>query len=128
MTTEQSTSDTWGAPVRPSPPGRWSGKRIAIAVAVGIAGAGATAVYAASDSTELLQNGAVTAIRDTSVTVESEDGYTKTYTIDADTAAGNDADLSDIATGDDVTVTADESGTAATVVEAGQMGQARPGN
>lgn len=179
MTTEQSTSDTWGAPARPSPPGRWSGKRIAIAVAVavGIAGAGATAVYAASDSTdsggtsaqggpgggmgappdgggpggmgamsealhgeyvvpdgdggyttELLQNGAVTAISDTSVTVESEDGYTKTYTIDADTVAGDDADLSDIATGDDVTVTADESGTAATVVEAGQMGQVQPGN
>ena len=173
MSTEQSTSDTWGAPRQPSP-GRWSGKRIviAIAVAVGIAGAGATAVYAASDSadsggtsaqggpggtggppdgggmdgggmgggpgalsqalhgeyvvsdgnggytTELLQNGEVTAISDTSVTVESEDGYTKTYTVDAD--------LSDIATGDDVTVTADESGTAATVVEAGQMGQGQP--
>lgn len=181
MSTEQSTSDTWGARQQSSPPGTWSGKRIAVAVAVavGIAGAGATAVYAASDSsdsgstsaqggpgggtggppdggpggmgggmgalsealhgeyvvsdgdggytTELLQNGEVTAISDTSVTVESEDGYTKTYTIDADTATGNDsADLSDIATGDDVTVTADESGTAATLVEAGQPDQAPP--
>lgn len=78
-------------------------------------------------TTELLQNGDVTAISDTSVTVKSDDGYTKTYTIESST------DVSDIATGDEVTVIATESGSDATVDtiseagttgQGGQMGQA----
>lgn len=81
-------------------------------------------------TTELLQNGDVTAITDTSVTVKSDDGYTKTYTIESST------DVSDIATGDEVTVIATESGSDATVDaiseagttgQGGQMGQAPPG-
>lgn len=62
-------------------------------------------------TTELLQNGEVTAISDTSITAESEDGYTRTYTIGSDTTA----DLSDIGTGDDVTIVATVSGDVATV-------------
>lgn len=86
-----------------------------------------------SYTTEILQNGEVTAISDTSITAKSEDGYTKTYTIDSDTTS----DLSSIETGDDVTITATVSGdtaTVETVVEEGtattgqgQMGQAPPG-
>jgi hypothetical protein len=86
-------------------------------------------------TTELLQNGEVTAVSDTSITAKSEDGYTRTYTIDSDTVVGNGStDLSSIETGDDVTIVATESGDTATVeslVEAGtaqdQMGQAPPG-
>jgi hypothetical protein len=62
-------------------------------------------------TTEILQNGEVTAVSDTSITAKSEDGYTKTYTIDSDTTS----DLSSIATGDDVTITAIVSGDTATV-------------
>jgi len=94
-------------------------------------------------TTELLQNGDVTAISDSSVTVKSDDGYTHTYTIDSDTVVGNgSAELSSIATGDEVTVIATESGDTATVDtiseagatgqsgqsgQGGQMGQAPPG-
>jgi hypothetical protein len=88
-------------------------------------------------TTELLQNGDVTAISDSSVTVKSDDGYTHTYTIDSDTVVGNgSAELSSIATGDEVTVIATESGDTATVDtiseagatgQSGQMGQAPPG-
>jgi hypothetical protein len=77
-------------------------------------------------TTEILQNGEVTAISDSSITAKSEDGYTKTYTIDSDTAS----DLSSIATGDDVTITATVSGdtaTVETVIEEGTQGQAPPG-
>jgi hypothetical protein len=79
-------------------------------------------------TTELLQNGEVTAVSDTSITAKSDDGYTKTYTIDSDTVVGNgSADLSSIETGDDVTITATGAGTVESLVEAGtQMGQAPP--
>ncbi|HEX6355860.1 hypothetical protein [Actinophytocola sp.] len=82
-------------------------------------------------TTEVLQNGEVTAISDTSITAKSEDGYSKTYTIDADALS---SDLSDIATGDDVTIIATVDGDTATVdsvveegTATGQMGQAPPG-
>jgi hypothetical protein len=84
-------------------------------------------------TTELLQNGEVTAVSDTSVTAKSDDGYTKTYTIDSDTVVGNgSADLSSIETGDDVTIVASVSGdtaTAESLAEAGtgQLGQGPPG-
>lgn len=88
-------------------------------------------------TTELLQNGEVTAISDTSVTAKSEDGYTRTYAIDSDTVVGNGSTgLSSIETGDDVTIVATVSGdtaTADTLVEEGtatgqgQTGQAPPG-
>jgi hypothetical protein len=95
-------------------------------------------------TTELLQNGDVTAISDSSVTVKSDDGYTHTYTIDSDTVVGNGSTkLSSIATGDEVTIIATESGDTATVDtiseagttgqsgqsgQGGQMGQAPSGN
>ena len=63
------------------------------------------AEYVASDgdggyTTELMQTGEVTAISDTSVTATSDDGYTRTSTIDADTVLGN--GNSDTATADSV--------------------------
>ena len=73
-------------------------------------------------TTELMQNGEVTAISATSVTAASDDGYTKTYTIDAGTVLGNGSD--DVATGDEVTIVASVSGDTATadsVTEAGQQ-------
>ncbi|MFL6118809.1 hypothetical protein [Actinophytocola sp.] len=86
-------------------------------------------------ATELMQNGAVTAVSATSITAKSDDGYTKTYTIDSDTVVGNgSADLSSIETGDDVTIVATVSGDTATadsLIEAGtgqgQLGQGPPG-
>jgi hypothetical protein len=86
-------------------------------------------------TTELLQNGEVTAVSDTSITARSEDGYTKTYTIDSETVVGNgSAELSSIAAGDGITIVATVSGDTATadsLVEAGTttgagQGQAPP--
>jgi hypothetical protein len=87
-------------------------------------------------TTELMQTGEVTSVSATSITATSEDGYTHTYTIDSDTVVGNgSAELSSIATGDEVTIVASVSGdtaTAESLVEAGtatgggQVGQAPP--
>lgn len=78
----------------------------------------------ANGSTELLQNGAVTSITDTSVAVRSSDGYAKTYTIDSSTVKA-----ATIQTGTQVTVIATESGTAISISEPGAMrpGDGRPG-
>jgi hypothetical protein len=73
-------------------------------------------------TTEAMQTGTVTEVSSTSLTAQSDDGYTRTYTIDSGTAVGTDADLSSIATGDTVTVVASMSGetaTADTVTEGG---------
>jgi hypothetical protein len=73
-------------------------------------------------ATELMQTGEVTAISATSVTATSDDGYTKTYTIDADIVLGNESD--DVATDGEVTIVASVSGdiaTAGSVTEAGQQ-------
>jgi hypothetical protein len=87
-------------------------------------------------TTDVMQNGEVTAASDSSITAKSDDGYTRTYTIDSDTVVGDGStDLSSIATGDDVMILATVSGDTATadsVAEAGsmgsgQMGQAPPG-
>lgn len=53
------------------------------------------------------QNGGVTEISDTSITVESEDGYTGTYAVDDDTSFAPDGSLDDVEKGDQVSVTAD---------------------
>ena len=67
----------------------------------------------ADGSTQLLQTGKVAAISAGSISVTSDDGYTKTYTIDSSTQS------SDIQTGDEVTVIAKESdNTAVSVTEA----------
>ena len=53
------------------------------------------------------QVGDVTAVSSTSVTVKSEDGFTRTYAVDDNTLvnAGNDG-IADVKTGDDVAITA----------------------
>jgi len=143
----------WGAPPPPPEQRRrWSPRQIAVtvAVAVVIAAGGGVAIWAAGGATtdddggqradggpqmvvggpmsELghgeFQNGEVTAISDTSLTVRSEDGYERTYTIDDDTQLAGDIDK-----GDDVSITATVEGdtaTAAMVVEPGEMNR-RPG-
>ncbi|WP_158843726.1 DUF5666 domain-containing protein [Saccharothrix deserti] len=53
------------------------------------------------------QNGEVTEVSDSSITVKSADGYGKTYKIDDDTQVnGGQGALDDIATGDTVTIIA----------------------
>jgi hypothetical protein len=57
--------------------------------------------------TQLMQTGEVTALTDASVTVVSSDDYTKEYTVDTSTLVGpGGQSLSDLATGDTVTVLA----------------------
>ncbi|WAL64114.1 hypothetical protein ORV05_24430 [Amycolatopsis cynarae] len=65
-------------------------------------------------TTELMQTGTVTAVGSTSLTAKSADGYVRTYTIDGNTAVGNNANSSSIATGDTVTVVATVNGGTAT--------------
>ncbi|MFI7675499.1 hypothetical protein [Actinophytocola sp. NPDC049390] len=129
---------------------------VTVAIAVGIAAAGGVAIYAASGSTDQaggpggrggaagpvfvggplggdsgtqhgeFQTGEVTEITDDSITAKSEDGYTKTYTIDDETQMGG-----DVAKGDDVTIIATTEGsttTAESVMEMGMMPQRRNGN
>ncbi|GAA2983192.1 hypothetical protein [Actinokineospora diospyrosa] len=71
--------------------------------------------------TRLLQTGEVTAINDTSVTAKSVDGYTKTYTIDANTVRQA------IEQGDTVTIIATESGDTATATTITERGAGGPG-
>jgi hypothetical protein len=79
-------------------------------------------------TTELTQTGTVTAISSTSLTAKSDDGYTKTYTVDSSTAVGNNANIGSIATGDTVSVVAKVSGTTATAETLDEGGaQAGPG-
>ncbi|MGW4059670.1 hypothetical protein ACWEGE_15385 [Amycolatopsis sp. NPDC004747] len=68
--------------------------------------------YVASDGnggyvTKIVQTGEITELSATSLTAESDDGFSKTYTITSAQATG-------LATGDTVTVTATESGSTAT--------------
>ncbi|WP_143531963.1 hypothetical protein [Saccharothrix sp. ALI-22-I] len=67
------------------------------------------------------QSGEVTGINDSSISVTSTDGYTKTYTIDGDIVSR----LTDIAQGDTVTVVS-EDGTAQSITEAGAMPGSQP--
>lgn len=152
MSTEQTEAPQWGAPTPPPPSRRkWTVRRTvaAVAIAVGIAAAGGVAIYAASGSVTAnhgpdggqgrmviggpmgtmegvdhgeFQSGEVTAVSDTSITAKSEDGYTRTYTVDGDTMKSG-----DIAKGDDVTIIADADGVAQSVVEEGAMGPRRGG-
>jgi hypothetical protein len=86
--------------------------------------------YVSSDGnggyvTKIMQTGKVTELSATSLTAQSDDGFSKTYTITS-------AQATDVATGDTVTVVATESGTTATATSVtegttGAQGQA-PGN
>lgn len=109
----------------------------ALAIALGIAAVGGGVIYAASNSEAArgmggpgygrgggglvmmggpfggtqhgeFQNGEVTRISDTSITVESADGFSETYLVDGDTQVnGGHGDVGDIAEGDVVTVIAE---------------------
>jgi len=77
------------------------------------------------------QNGEVTEISDTSITVKSEDGYTGTYAIDDDTGFAPDATRDDLKKGDQVNVTAEvpdagDTATAITVFENSDTGMRPP--
>jgi hypothetical protein len=84
--------------------------------------------YVSSDGnggyvTKIMQTGKVTALSATSMTAQSDDGFSKTYTITS-------AQATDVATGDTVTVVATESGNSATatsVTEGTTGGQGRQG-
>jgi hypothetical protein len=69
----------------------------------------------ASGGTEtlLVQNGAVTASNDTSVTVRSSDGFTETYAVSATTKVRGPAKAGGLAPGTDITVVAAKDGKAA---------------
>ncbi len=127
---------------------------VAVAVAVGIAAAGGVAIYAASGSVDNrqagpngakggpmmlagpmgamegtdhgeFQSGKVTALTDDSITAQSADGYTKTYTVDDDTRMSD-----DLAKGDEVMIVATTEGdttTAESVMEQGTLVQHRDG-
>ncbi|RKT53949.1 hypothetical protein [Saccharothrix australiensis] len=128
----------------------------AVAVAVGIAAVGGGVIYAASNSDAArlggprgnvvggpglvvagggpfgdkphgeFQNGEVTEVSDTSLTVKSTDGFTRTYRLTDDTAVNGAQGASGLAQGDDVMVLSTDGSTADTVVEANARGG--PGN
>ncbi|KOX24813.1 hypothetical protein ADK67_17225 [Saccharothrix sp. NRRL B-16348] len=110
----------------------------AVAIALGIAAVGGGVIYAASNSDAAqgmggpggygrgngglvmmggpfggtqhgeFQNGEVTEVSDSSITVKSTDGFSETYQLDGDTQVnGGQGDLDDIVKGDVVTVIAD---------------------
>jgi hypothetical protein len=64
-----------------------------------------------------VQNGAVTAVSEDSITVKSDDGYTKTYKVTANTWVNATRDgIGSVKTGHDVVVTATVSGDTRTAV------------
>lgn len=147
--TEHPTWGEEPPPQAAAPGSGWNGRKtlVAIAVAVGITAVGGGVIYAASTSDAAqgmggprgggglvmmggpfgdtqhgeFQNGEVTEVSDTSITVKSPDGFGKTYALADDTKVnGGQGDLDDIAVGDVVTVVASESDgktTVATIME-----------
>lgn len=84
----------------------------------------------ADGSTDLLQTGKVTAISATSIDLTSTDGYAKKYTISSTTVIDNGrGQVSDIKTGDEVTVIAKKTDASALALtdRAVQPQQGRPG-
>lgn len=81
----------------------------------------------ADGSTELLQTGKVTAVSASSIALTSDDGYATTYTIDATTVVDNGRSaVTDLATGDEVTVIA-KSGDTPTAVAIAEQGTGQQG-
>jgi hypothetical protein len=74
-----------------------------------------------------LQNGTVTAVSTSSITVKSTDAYSRTYTITSSTTVdqGNDQ-TSSVKTGDTVTVIASQAGSATSVMDRA-LAQSSPG-
>ncbi|XVV06260.1 hypothetical protein ACQPW3_13075 [Actinosynnema sp. CA-248983] len=126
-------------PPRADAPGpRWSGRKtlVAVAIAVGIAAVGGGVIYAASNSEAAqmmagprgsggglrimgspfgetthgeFQTGEITAVTDDSMTVKSEDGFSKTYKLDDNTqVSGEKGDTGSLAAGDKVMVVAQD--------------------
>src|SRR4051812_44566505 len=72
------------------------------------------------------QQGKVTAVSKDSITVKSEDGYTKSYAVTSDTMVNADRDgISAVKNGDDVAVTATVSGNKATATDIVDLTQAK---
>ncbi|MBW4717006.1 hypothetical protein [Saccharothrix obliqua] len=127
---------------------RWSKRKTlaAIAVAVGIAAVGGGVIYAAgnSDAAQMgmtgprggggmmimgpgpfgdtahgqFQNGEITEVTDSSITLKSTDGYTRTYQVNSKTTG-----LGSVAKGDSVMLVANNEGVATSVIKGGS----RPG-
>ncbi len=78
--------------------------------------------------TVLIQNGRVTAVSRSSVTVKSDDGFTRTYAVTASTivAARRDG-IGSVKTGDRAWVTATASGGAMTALRVADLSQLRFG-
>jgi hypothetical protein len=83
------------------------------------------------------QKGEVTAVSATSITVKSADGYSRTYTVNADTKVNNSGKIADITTGETVRIRAVVSGETATATmisdgtgrpEGGPRNGAKPGS
>lgn len=63
------------------------------------------------------QKGEITALTDTSITLKSADGYTRTYTINSDTKINRDGKLTDLEAGETVRLRAVVSGETATATQ-----------
>ncbi|WP_086818548.1 hypothetical protein [Allokutzneria sp. NRRL B-24872] len=67
--------------------------------------------------TERIQTGSVTEVSATSITAKSVDGYTQVYTVDAATVVNNGAKIDSVKSGASVTITADTSNKATSIVD-----------
>jgi hypothetical protein len=75
-----------------------------------------------------IQNGKVTSVSQSSITLKSADGFTKTYTVTASTiVAAQRAGISSVKTGDEVWVAATVNGGSVTAVRIRDISQLRPG-
>ncbi|WP_432824401.1 hypothetical protein [Dactylosporangium sp. CA-092794] len=78
--------------------------------------------------TERLQTGTVTAVSATSITAKSEDGHATTFTVGASTKVNNgEANVSDVKSGDTVTIVGTVSGDTATATEITDIALLRQG-
>lgn len=78
-----------------------------------------------------MQRGTVTAVSATSISVKSEDGFTATYVVDADTKVNRDGAIADITADADVMVMATVDGstsTATRIVDTAAFGKGGPGD
>jgi len=75
------------------------------------------------------QNGEITEVGDSSITLKSTDGFTRTYTITDDTAVNGGQGVDDLDEGDTVMLVSDDDGAARTIVEGDvRAGRGQDGN
>jgi hypothetical protein len=77
------------------------------------------------------QKGEVTAVSESSITVKSADGYSRTYTVNSDTKVNRDGKIADITTGETVRIRATVAGntaTATSISDNTDRPQGGPGN